>query len=242
MPRNYFGSDPYESGQQAFGNGYDRTQALGERVTTNQAGRQLAQGDRRGAASTFAAGGMIAPARQMEGDQQALDDRASGQAMEERKAEAQQAKQRADILTGVATKLLTVPAGQRTATLQRAAPLFERAGIDPGMFTSLTEEQLSDGALQAFTGEVQKQYQQLFQNESGIYGARPDGAVDTLKEFAPKPTIVPQGSVALGRDGQPMFRNPKTFAPPRPSAGRGGGMPDGPGAGGINPGEVEWDN
>jgi hypothetical protein len=229
MPRNYF-QDPLETGQNAFDQAYDRQQAVTDRITTSRAGRQLAGGDRSGAASTFARGGMIGPARQMQADQQSADNREAEMAAGEQEVAQKMAAQRVKALKMIADGLKPVPVGQRSQALQQALPVLESIGVEPGPFAGLTEDQLSDANLAMFGAELDKQYQQIFQNETGIYGARPDGKVDTLQEFSPKPTIVPQGSVAVGRDGRPMFTNPKTFAPAR-----GGGRRRSSGGGGIPP-------
>jgi hypothetical protein len=224
MPRNYF-QDPLETGMDAFDRSYDRTQAMGERATTARAGRQLATGDRRGAAATFAGGGMIGQSRQMTGDQQALDDRKADGEAAEREAEAAEVKHRAEIFTGVAKKLMTVPAGQRMQTLQRAMPLFQMSGVDPSMFASLTEEQLSDEALQAFTGEVAKTLEEY----TLAPGARRYRGTEVMAEnpVQERPIAVSQGTTLLDpKTRKPIYTAPKTYAPrARSGGGSGGGLP-----------------
>lgn len=224
MPRNYF-QDPFETGSRAFDNAFDRTQAIGDQVTTNKAGRQLAGGDRRGAAATFAGGGMIDPSRRMTADQQALDDRDAEGAEQEQQAEAAAVKQRAEILTGVAKKLQSVPPGQRLATLQKANPLFEMAGMDLTMFEQLTEEQLTDEALQVFTGEVAKSLEEY----TLAPGAKRFRGTEVMAEnpVQERPIAVGQGTTLLDpKTRKPIYTAPKTYAPARPRApagGRGGG-------------------
>lgn len=53
----------------------------------------------------------------------------------------------------------------------------------------------------------------------------PDGQEIASVDPAPvRPVVVGQGAVALGPDGTPVFKNPKTYAPPRPGA-AGSGVP-----------------
>lgn len=47
---------------------------------------------------------------------------------------------------------------------------------------------------------------------------------NTAMESIPK--VVGNGAVAIGPDGEVMYRNPRTFAPPRPPAARAGAAPD----------------
>lgn len=202
---------------------WDQSQKRFDRFTTNRAGAQLAGGDRAGARQTFARGGLIQPARVLEQDQQADDDRAAEADDNERQAQAAQVKQRAEVLTGVARKLLTVPPGQRMQTLQRAMPLFEMAGVDPQMFATLTEDQLADDALQAFTGEVAKAAEE-YTLPPGAKRFRGDQVIADNPAAPPRPTIVPQGSTVLGPDGKPVFTARKTYAPAR---GRSGGTSGG---------------
>lgn len=223
MARNYFAS-PFETGQDAFDRGFDRQQAITDRITTTQAGRKLASGDRAGAAKTFAAGGLIQPARQMQADQQAEDDRAYERGNAEQDRMTKMKAQQAQALIRIAQGLREVPAGQRQAALQQALPILGQIGVDPSMFAALTEDQLSDDQLNLFAGEMEKQWQALNLGNGGLgrFNSR-TGATEVIREPDPPPVIVGNGAIAVDRgSGDVLARNPKTFAPPRASGGRGG--------------------
>lgn len=232
MARNYF-QDPLETGMDAFDRSYDRTQAIGDRATTARAGRQLATGDRRGAAATFAEGGMIAPSRQMTADQQGEEDRALAQSTQAQQMDLEKGKRTVDVLTRLAKGLQGVPAGQRRQALQQAMPIFDQLQIDKSQLEGLTEDQLTDDQLELFAGELEKQWQVINLGNGGAaqYNNR-TGAFKTLREPDPPPIVLGGGAVAIDRDGGGVVaRNPKTFAPPRPRA-------PGAGMGGIKTEEL----
>jgi hypothetical protein len=185
MARNYFDS-PLETAENAFDRGFDRTQAIGDRIATVRAGRKMAEGDRLGAAKTFAKRGLIAPARQMQADQQAEDDRAADERAGRAAMEEKMKAQRAAAFIKIAEGLGTVPEGQRQAALQQALPIFQEIGVDPTPFAQLQEGQLTNQQLALFVGEMKK-YAQTYQNAEGIFGVTTSGQVDTLKRFQQKP-------------------------------------------------------
>jgi hypothetical protein len=232
MARNYFNRgdamDVIGAGQAGWDDTDARINGIMERRSSVQAGRQLATGDRAGAAATFARGGYIQPARALAGDQREEEDRQTERSAAQQKASAAQVAERVRILTGVANHLLTVPEGQRVARLKEAYPLFQMAGLDTAMFDGLTEDQLTNGAIQSFTGEVQKQAEQ-YTLAPGARRFDVGGKLIAENPTAEKPTIVPQGATVLGADRKPVFTNPKTFAPRRPASGGGGasGLPPG---------------
>lgn len=224
MARNYFQS-PLDTANDAFGQGYDRQQAVTDRITTTRAGQALAGGDREGAASTFARGGMIPQARQIQGDAQAADDRAYERSTAEEARAAKMKAQQAQALITIAKGLQGVPQGQRATMLQQSLPIFKQIGVDPTPFASLTEDQLSDDQLALFAGEMEKQWQVLNLGNGGAaqYNTR-TGEFKTLREPDPPPVIVGNGAIAVDRqDGNVIARNAKTFAPARGGGGRGGG-------------------
>lgn len=228
MARNYF-SDPLEAGQNAFDQGFDRQQGITDRITTSRAGRQLAGGDRAGAASTFAAGGMIAPARQMQGDMQAEEDRTyERDTAEQTRANAMKAKQ-AQALVTIAQGLRNVPAGQRSAILQQSLPIFQQIGVDPTPFATLTEDQLSDDQLALFAGEMEKQFQIINRGNGGydVMDMRQGKKVGGV-EPDHRPVVIGNGGMAVDPDTQQVIgRNAKTFAPQRARSG-GAGLPPPP--------------
>lgn len=230
MARNYF-ADPMQTGEEAFDRAFDRQQGITNRITTTRAGRQLAGGDRAGAGRTFAGAGMINEARVLESDQLAADTRMrqdrerESAGMKARDAEQEAAKvAQAEAMLAILKRLQTVPAGQRSATLQRAAPILQSVGMDPTPFLSMPETDLSDEALTVATGEAAKAYDQYFNTSAGVVGVKQRTGEAALVYDAPdKPIILGPDRVAI-QGGEVIGRGPaKTFAPPRASAGRSGG-------------------
>jgi hypothetical protein len=152
-----------DRGNEAFKQGYDQMGAMRTDRTNMQAGKAYAGGDRQGAARMLAQGGNIDGARTLENDIQGDEQRAyqmQRQSMaDERQAgqdEMAATQRRVEVMTRIAQGLKGVPPGQRVGALQRAMPVFQQVGIDPAMFGSLTEDQLSDEQLDMFSGEVSK--------------------------------------------------------------------------------------
>lgn len=152
-----------DRGRESFKSAYDQSEAMRGDRTRMQAGRAYAGGDRQGAAAMLAQGGNIDDARVIQNDiqgdeQQAYARQRQGMA-DERQASQDEfaaAQRKVEVLTKIAQGLKGVPAGQRAASLQRAMPVFEQIGLDPTIFASLTEDQLSDEQLDMFSGEVSK--------------------------------------------------------------------------------------
>lgn len=224
--RNYF-ADPMQTGEDAFDRAFDRQQAITDRITTTRAGRQLAGGDRAGAGRTFAGAGMIDEARVLEGDQVAADNRmrqdrereAAG--MKARDAEQASArKAQADAMVAILGRLATIPPGQRKATFDRAMPILENVGFTPdvlGQLGAMTEDDFTDEALQMATGEVAKAAEEY----TLAPGARRFKGETMIAENPARPIIIGSGGMAVDPDtGQPIARNPKTFAPPRAGGGK----------------------
>jgi hypothetical protein len=142
------------------------------------AGRQLQAGNYQGAAGELYGSGMLEEGAQVQGMGQAQDARA--QAMQTQQAEqadaqgAEQAKAKGEALIKISQALKSVPAGQRMGALQRLTPVFSQIGMDPSVFQGLGEQDLSDQALDMFSGEVQNQLK-FFNTSSGIVGVEPDG-------------------------------------------------------------------
>lgn len=157
MARNYFsrsqGGDAMDiinAGQQGWEDADNRFKSTMATFATAKAGRQYADGDRRGAARTFAGSGMIDEARVLEGDQVAADTR---------RAEAEKAAkaERAQTTAAVFGKLRGVEPGKRAATLQRAKPIFDAMNIDTTSFMSMPEEEFTDEALDLIVGQAQEE-------------------------------------------------------------------------------------
>jgi hypothetical protein len=219
-----------DRGQRAYEDANTDIQGIMSRRTNMQAGRAYAGGDRQGAARMLAQGGNIDGARTLENDIQGDEDRAytrerQGMA-DERQAgqdEFAAAQRKVEVLTKIAQGLKGVPAGQRAASLQRALPVFEQIGIDPAMFGSLTEDQLSDEQLDMFSGEVSKSMEE-YTLSPGAQRWRGDQMIaDNPREE--RPMSVSQGATLFDpKTNKPIYTAPKTYAPARSGAGaRGGG-------------------
>jgi hypothetical protein len=86
--------------------------------------------------------------------------------------------------------------------------------------------------------EVEKTYQQMFQNKFGFFGARPDGKIDTLMEIPQEPIAVPLGTRLYDQGtGREVFNNPRP--PPVQGRGRPGVAAPGSDAGVIPDSDVE---
>lgn len=215
----------FATGVGAFDHAYDQGQTMRQDRARVQAGRSLASGDRQGAAQQFGAAGMTDDVRQMQADQMRVDDRAQAQEQHTYDRGQGEAGKRAQLLVQVAKGLKSVPPGQRMGALGKIAPVFQNVGVDPSMFAQLTEDQLTDEALDMFSGEVEQQYQavNLGGGGFGTFNNR-TGDFQTLREPTMRPVIMGNGASALDPEtGQVIARNPKTFAPPRPAAGKAGG-------------------
>jgi hypothetical protein len=167
----------FQQGMDAFDQGYDRVNKFRQDRAQTMAAPKLARGDYAGAAQEYGAGGMAAEAGQAFGAQQAQDDRA-------RQQEQAVIMQRAAVLNHVAEGLKGVPLGRRKQALDSASPLFQQAGVDPSMFAQLGEQDLTNEALDAFTGHV---------------------------VAAVKTHVVVPGAHLVGDDGKSLFDAP--FAP-----------------------------
>lgn len=157
MARNPFAAGSVlDAGQQGWEDTDARINGILQRRTNVQAGRQLAGGDRTGAASTFASSGMIPESRQMTSDQAGLDNTAYEHGRQATQDADAATEKRVSTLKQITAGLRNVPAGQRLQQLHTVLPIFEKLGMDPTPFANLTEDQLTDQNLSAFDGEVDK--------------------------------------------------------------------------------------
>lgn len=221
----------FRQGMDAFDAGYDRMQGITDQRARRRAGSALAAGDRRAAMDELGGAGMIEGVRALENDQLAEDAAAGDAALQQQRIAASQAAERAKVLTRVAQGLKTVPAGQRKAALAQVYPLFQQMEVDTSAFDQLTEDQLTDQALDLFTGEVEKQLQ-IVNRGGGGYDVVDTSTGDVVRSVEPDPRlqVVGQGAVAIDpRTREPVYRNPKTFAPKSGGTGGGGaGLPPPP--------------
>lgn len=139
-------TNPFE----AYGQGQEFAAKQAQRQASVQAGRALASGDRAGAQEALGSVGDVNSVRTLQADQTAENAATRDQALAKQKTDA-------ELLLKVTGDLQTIPAGQRSAALKSAYPLFQAAGIDTSHFDGLTEDQLSDAGLAAFAGAVKKE-------------------------------------------------------------------------------------
>jgi hypothetical protein len=219
-----YAANIFAQGMDAFDKSYDRTQTMRQDRARTQAGQSLASGDRQGAAQAFGQAGMTDDVRQMQADRQAVDNTSYSRQRDQHADDLATQQHRAEALKSAATGLKGVQPGHRAQILQQIAgsPLFQQAGIDPGMFQGLTEDQLTDEALDAFTGTIDEHLQGVNLGGGG-YGSydKRSGKLDVLRE-PDKLQVIPNGGLAIGPNGE-QIRNPKTFAPQRPRAASSGG-------------------
>ena len=220
--------DVLDNNQRTYDASYNRTDKAFKDVAARKAGMALAAGDRQGAMQAMGGEGELDAVRQMQLDQGREDQQAYLNKRQGEQDDIAEQKRKAEIMIEAVQDLSKVPESERSAKLDH--PLWQALGMTPEMKAQIRADpnSLTDAGIAAFIEPVKK-FVQTYQNDSGIYGVTSGGKVETLQEFEPKPTIVPQGSVAIGRDGRQMFTNPKTFAPPRARSGGGaGGLPPPP--------------
>lgn len=253
MARNYFarsqGGDAMDiinAGQQGWEDADNRFKSTMATFATAKAGRQYADGDRRGAARTFAGSGMIDQARLLEGDQRAADTRRAAAEKAQRDEAAAAAKAQAEAGIKILSRMAQLrPDAQdpriaqfmaqglpyeraleefRKAEFDRAMPIFESFGTPPETIAQLRQwpsSNFSDEGLMLATGEMQDAYDKIGGDlKSGIYGVK-GGKVTVLQEPMPQERVLKPEDVLIGRDGVVKARgNNKVFAPP----GRGRGV------------------
>lgn len=143
-------ADALQLGRQSW----DDSQARFDQVNRRKVGNVLATGNYGDAAAEAYRGGDLATGSRIEGMQRQREDRQAQQDAGAKAQQAQELQQRAEALTKIAVGLKSVPQGQRSAKLRELTPWFQSVGMDPGMFTQLPEEQLTDQNLDLFTGKI----------------------------------------------------------------------------------------
>lgn len=216
-----YGPNIFAQGMDAFDASYDRTQKMRDSRTRRQAGQALAAGRRQDAADIYGQAGMTDDVRQLQADQQRQEqiDYSRQQDAQQEDIAAQQRK--AQVLKQAMMGLKGIPAGQRLQAAHAIAqsPVFQHLGMSPDMLQGVTEEQLSDAALDAATGQIDEHFQGVNLGGGG-YGSydKRTGKLDVLRQ-PDKPVIVGNGATALDPvTGQPIYSNPKTFAPRAPAS------------------------
>lgn len=148
--------DVIDRGNDAFDRGYDRTQKLFDQAARRKAGRALASGDEAAAAAAAYDGGLIDEGAAIERRGVEAEQRQYERGRTEKADEIAEATRRGEALVKVAQALKGVPPEQRHDRLQQIAPAFQGIGIDPAPFLALTPEQLSNDALDMFSGEIKE--------------------------------------------------------------------------------------
>lgn len=186
MARNPYGSpNIFAAGMDAFDAGYDRMNTMRQDRAKMRAGRALASGDRTSAAQEFGQAGMTDDVRQMQADQQVMDDR-------ETSARKDRAKQIVEFFDRAGTALLQIPdpdgsQRDRKAALQKLAPVIQQMVPDPEAQQQILSGDLSDSSLRAFVGEMKKYAQTYSVDGVGLVGVTPQGSVETLMKVPRKP-------------------------------------------------------
>lgn len=137
---------------------------------SKRAGQAMARGDYQAGANEFYDAGHLDAGSEVQNYGQAQEDRSATQAATARAQQQDQIKQRAELLSQVASGLKTVPMGQRKAQLDAISPVFTKVGLDTSMFGQLTEDDLTDAALDTFTGAVAKEVE-FIKGSDGSYTA-----------------------------------------------------------------------
>lgn len=140
--------------------GFDELQGFKEQRARNQAGQALSQGDYQGGAGALYQGGLIDQGQQVEKAQTERQDH-------EREVQLKQQEMQGKALIRITQALKNVPQGSRAAKLREIAPVFQQVGIDPTPFMGLSEQQLDNPSLDAFSGEVVNHIK-LFSTSGGV--------------------------------------------------------------------------
>jgi hypothetical protein len=246
MARNIFASEfaqgnwvPAAQAGIDFANQFD--DRIRSRRASTRAAPMIASGDYQGAAGVYGEAGLADDALTLRGEaeglqrQGRLDERQAMQDKRQAKAdERAAAAEVVEVWKGAAGNLLKrYPTDPKNpmATAQQRFEAFTQTPIyrnfTPEQRLQVVVEDFTDDGLRQVVTEVEKTYQQMFQNKYGFFGARPDGKIDTLMELPQEPIAVSQGVTLLDpKTRRPIYTNPKTFASPgRGRAGAGAGAP-----------------
>lgn len=169
--------DGFFSAQRSALDSQDRFQ---ETRARNMAGKKLATRDYAGAASELYSGGQIEAGADVQNFGAAQESNA-------RKVNAEQVKERASLLMQVSKGLKEVPAGQRKAQLDRISPVFQKVGLDATMFGQLTEQDLTDEALDVFAGSVAKEVEFIKSSDGSYTAASKATGLPQFQYRAPRP-------------------------------------------------------
>lgn len=183
MARNYFsrsqGGDAMDiinAGQQGWEDADNRFKSSMATFATAKAGRQYADGDRRGAARTFAGSGMIDQARLLESDQVAADTRRAAAEKAQRDAKIAAEKAQAEESLKLFGNLRTVEPAKRRQFLKQNIPQLRMVGFDDETIqqvAGLTDEQLSDERLNGILGSIVQEFEKIVGSpKEGVYGIK----------------------------------------------------------------------
>lgn len=240
MARNYFsrsqGGDAMDiinAGQQGWEDADNRFKSTMATFATAKAGRQYADGDRRGAARTFAGSGMIDQARLLESDQVAADTRRSAAEKARRDAEIAAEKAQAEESLKLFGNLRTVEPAKRRQFLQQNIPQLRMVGFDDETIqqvAGLTDEQLSDEGLNGILGSIVQEYDKIVGGpKEGVYGIKGSKFTEIMPPREEDFTLAPD-QIRYNARGEVVARGgQRTSAPGRGRGGFGvvGGAPSG---------------
>lgn len=178
----------------------DDTQGLFDQQTMRQAGGLLAGGDYTGAAGALYGGGLLsqgAVVQKMGEDRAAASSKAGKEAKDEAaKVEAAEQLERLKFFKQAGTVLLSIPQANRAqAYTSSIAPALKAMGADDSMIAQAGSD-LSDAALQTFTGEVDKSLEQ-FTLSPGSARYDSTGKVIASQPFAPEYKSVSPGETLV---------------------------------------------
>lgn len=251
MARNLFGTAAViDAGRQGRADANEIFDDIMTRRASSRAAPKIAAGDYAGAAGEYGSAGLADEALALRGKQEGADktvyDRSQAEQTRKSAMQAKQAQALIMLAKGVRGVQHGVdeqhPEGRRRAAIQQVLPIFEKIGVDPTPFASLTEDQITDDLIAVFAGEMEKQFQGVNLGNGG-FGSFDNrtGDFKTIREPDPKLQSVAGGATLYDPETRaPVYTAPKTFAPPRPRSGGGAAPQSSHGSAGGKPWERKW--
>lgn len=226
MARNIFAQEgswlPNVQAGADFANQFD--DRIRSRRAATRAAPMIASGDYQGAAGVYGEMGLADDALLLRGEAEGVTRQGR---LDERQAKADERAAAAEVVEvwkGAAGNLLKRYPTDPTNPMATAQQRFEAFTQTP-IYRNFTPEQrlqvvvedFTDDGLRQVVTEVEKTYQQMFQNKFGFFGVRPDGKIDRLMKIPQEPIAVPDGTTLYDPEtGKPLFTNEKNFAPRAP--------------------------
>lgn len=209
----------FRNGMDEFDRGYARTGKVFQDVAARRAGTALAGGDRQGAMAAFGAEGLTDDVRDLQRDQQAQDSIAFQQKRQTSQDARVENNQKGEAFLEALAGLSKVPQAERRQAL--AHPVWSVFGITPEMVQSLSDDDLSDAAIQQFGEQVKYQ---IVNRGGGGYDVVNMDEGKRVGGVEPDPKMVSVAGGATLYDPEtraPVYTAPKSYAPR--GGGRGGG-------------------